>query len=107
MSDEPETTIYPDRLSFNGYPVIGHCIKHVIKGLKPKRNKVPETAWTPQLYRMFDSLKVVRGVLYRDALVEGERKQQLVIPQCLTAFVLRSLHSQMGHLGVTKTGAFC
>ncbi|XP_033726170.1 uncharacterized protein LOC117315873 [Pecten maximus] len=89
------------------YIVIGPCIENVLHGYRPPRDEIPKESWNPHLYRQYDSLKVVRGILYREVPDDGRRRHLFVIPEVLVPFVLRSLHSNMGHLGVAKTLTLC
>ena len=55
------------------------------------------------MFRNFDRLKLINKVLYREVVVDEKKVNQLVVPSCLTEYVLRSIHNQMGHPGRDKT----
>lgn len=88
-------------------PVLRICVKHVRDRIKPMRHHIPQESWNPTLYKNFDSLRLSRGILYRDTMINGENKSQLVIPSNMVPIVLRSLHNNMGHLAVARTLSLC
>lgn len=55
------------------------------------------------MHNIFNSLKLVRGVLHRESEVEKEKKNQLVLPECFIEQVLTGLHNNMGHPGKDRT----
>ena len=55
------------------------------------------------MYRTFRSLKLIRGMLYRESENYSEKRNQLVLPCCFTEQVLNGLHNDMGHPGKDRT----
>lgn len=55
------------------------------------------------MYRNFSSLKLIRGVLYRESENDSEKINQLVLPCCFMEEVLSGLHNDMGHPGKDRT----
>ena len=49
------------------------------------------------MLKIFKSLKLIRGVLYREVENEGCIKKQLLLPYCFIEQVLNGLHNDMGH----------
>ncbi len=70
--------------------------------------KVPSTARVelpelPPLLREWTSLELIDGVLYRKRHNNATLSYQLVLPDELRPFVLKSYHDDMGHLGIDRT----
>ncbi|KAK7945555.1 hypothetical protein WMY93_001283 [Mugilogobius chulae] len=70
--------------------------------------KVPPTARAelpelPLLLREWTKLELIDGVLYRKRQDNDTLSYQLVLPEDLRPFVLKSLHDDMGHLGIDRT----
>lgn len=70
--------------------------------------KVPPTARVelPELallLREWTRLELIDGVLYRKRHNNAALSYQLVLPDELRPFVLKSLHNDMGHLGIDRT----
>ena len=55
------------------------------------------------MYKIFNSLKMVRGLLYRDVMSDSETKRQLVLPYCFIELVLTAFHNDMGHPSKDRT----
>ena len=53
--------------------------------------------------KIFDHLCLVRGVLYREVEISGEKRKQLVIPKTFVRNVLTRLHNDQGHPGRDRT----
>ena len=53
--------------------------------------------------KKFDSLKMIRGILYREIHINNEKINQLVLPKCYRNLVLQGLHSDIGHPGKERT----
>ena len=53
--------------------------------------------------KKFDSLKMIRGILYREIQINNEKINQLVLPKCYRNLVLQGLHSDIGHPGKERT----
>lgn len=83
------------------------CIRQVLQlvesGEKPPptlRKEVPELYL---LLREWNRLEVLDGVLYRKRQEGAQTHHQLVLPEDLRPLVLKSLHDDMGHMGVDRT----
>ncbi|MCG8035390.1 MAG: DDE-type integrase/transposase/recombinase [Candidatus Thiodiazotropha taylori] len=55
------------------------------------------------MFKQFSSLKLIRGMLYREVKVDRETKTQLVLPSCFIEQVLLGLHNEMGHPSRDRT----
>lgn len=55
------------------------------------------------MLKTFKSLKLIRGILYRETVTENEKKSQLVLPSCYIEQVLCGLHNDMGHPSKDRT----
>lgn len=55
------------------------------------------------LLREWSRLKLVNGVLYWEKKEEEKHLLQLILPPDLCPVVLRSLHNDMGHMGIKQT----
>ncbi|XP_027895131.1 uncharacterized protein LOC114158020 isoform X1 [Xiphophorus couchianus] len=64
------------------------------------RLELPEL---PLLLRELSRLEIQNGILYRKRKDGPNVSYQLVLPEALRATALRSLHHDMGHLGVERT----
>lgn len=53
--------------------------------------------------RHFNSFKIIRGVLYREVVYNGEEVKQLVLPKIYHQKVLKGLHTDIGHPGRDRT----
>ena len=87
-------------------PVIGPFLKYFIAGTKPNRKqRQAEPRHVLDLVRQWDRMKVSKdGVLYR--IINDPHEgllEQLVLPKCLKAEVLRLLHDKAGHQGIERT----
>ena len=47
------------------------------------------------MLKIFSSLKLVRGVLYRETQVDSQKKNLLVLPSCFIEQVLTGLHNDI------------
>ena len=56
------------------------------------------------MFKQFNSLKLVRGMLYREVVVDNQKKTQLVLPSSYVESVLKGLHNDMGHPTLANTG---
>ncbi|KAK3101184.1 hypothetical protein FSP39_001606 [Pinctada imbricata] len=68
---------------------------------KPRKDELRSYADTI-MYKNYDRLKLKKGVLYREVMVDDRKVDQLVVPSCLIEYVLRSIHNKMGHPGRDK-----
>lgn len=83
-----------------------HCIGlwvRAVRDKKPPRKSDINSKADLAMLKTFNSLKIIRGLLYREVLTESERKQQLVLPPCYVEQVLRGLHNDMGHPSKDRT----
>ncbi|KAK7906795.1 hypothetical protein WMY93_015407 [Mugilogobius chulae] len=64
------------------------------------REELPEL---PLLLREWNRLELEDGVLYRRRQEGDKVNLQLVLPPALRSVVLKSLHSDMGHMGIERT----
>ena len=53
--------------------------------------------------KKFNSLKMIRGVMYREIQINDEMVNQLVLPECYRNSVLKGLHTDIGHPGKERT----
>lgn len=83
------------------------CIRELIHQLETGE-KIPPAARAelpelPLLLREWSRLELVDGVLYRRRQDNEEVSYQLVLPEELRPLVLKSLHDDMGHMGIERT----
>ena len=55
------------------------------------------------MHKLFNSLKLIRGVLYRELDIDNEKKHLLLLPTCFIEQVLTGLQNDMGHPGKDRT----
>jgi hypothetical protein len=84
-------------------PCLRHWIGFVRDKCKPKRNQLPMSPENSSMYRTFDSLQLIRGVLHRVCTVNGEQRKQIVLPSEFIVTALRGLHNDVGHPGRDRT----
>ncbi|CAI5671417.1 unnamed protein product [Oreochromis niloticus] len=83
------------------------CIRELIHQLETGE-RIPPTARAelpelPFLLREWSRLELVDGVLYRRRRDHEDLLYQLVLPEELRPSVLKSLHEDMGHMGIERT----
>ena len=82
-----------------------NMVRELLKmGVRPSNAEAKTVS--PQarkLHQQWDKLKLQHEVLYRTVTIEGDRVDQLVLPQCLVKRVLTLVHDEMGHQGIDKT----
>ena len=83
--------------------VIGVWMRAVRDKLRPAKESMLNGPEHNAMRRNFESLKLVRGVLYREVNVDGESRQQLVLPSVYRTQVLKGLHDEIGHPGRDRT----
>ena len=76
---------------------------HIAAGKKPQRHLVPVSPFDQTIYRNFDKLSLIDGVIYRTVMVDNQERRQLVIPSTCVPLVLEMAHDDMGHQGRDKT----
>jgi transposase InsO family protein len=84
-------------------PLIRWWLPYVKNGQRPRRNEVPGGAEFAVLFRNFDKLRLIGGTLYREVEIDGETKNQLVLPASQIPVVLKYVHNNMGHPGRDRT----
>ena len=80
----------------NGDTCIGFWIRTVKDRKKPDKKGQFTQEKDSAMLKSFNSLKIIRGLLYREVLTECETKNQLVLPSCFIEQVLKGLHNDMG-----------
>lgn len=83
--------------------VICHWLPFLRQNRKPNRKTMPVTPDTTTMFRVWDSLQLKRGVLYRIVYDRETDIQQLVLPYGMRDTVLKALHNDIGHPGRDKT----
>lgn len=86
---------------------IDPCIRELIHQLETGE-RIPPTARAelpelPFLLREWSRLELVDGILYRRRRDNEDLSYQLVLPEELRPSVLKSLHEDMGHMGIERT----
>lgn len=83
-------------------PVIGPTIKALKHGQWPE--DLEATPEVSQMKRELGRLQLRDGLLHRTSKKpSGEESAQLVLPAVFRSVVLKSLHDDMGHLGIERT----
>ncbi|KAK7921783.1 hypothetical protein WMY93_008685 [Mugilogobius chulae] len=84
-------------------PSIRELIHQIETGEKVPPTARAELPELPLLLREWTKLELIDGVLYRKRQDNDTLSYQLVLPEDLRLFVLKSLHDDMGHLGIDRT----
>ena len=84
-------------------PFLRRWINCVRSGRKPQRTQIPPTADDMAMLRVFPSLRLNQGVLYRDWQGDQGLKSLLVLPRLFVSKALRYLHNEGGHPGRDRT----
>ena len=89
-------------------PDIGPIYRWVTTGNRPHSNDITmESPETRHYWILWDSLKLVDGLLYKQFLKKDGTGEflQFLVPKCLREEILQQLHSSLqgGHLGQKKT----
>ncbi|KAJ8339479.1 hypothetical protein SKAU_G00362650 [Synaphobranchus kaupii] len=82
---------------------ICEVLRQIESGEKPPpslRKELPELCL---LLREWNRLEVLNGILYRKRQEGAQTHYQLVLPESLRSLALKSLHDDMGHMGVERT----
>lgn len=82
-------------------PVIGVMIQCLERG--DEANFVPNSQDLKLMFQQRKRLEMRDGLLYRKYLSDGDATYQFVAPKSLRAAILKSLHDEMGHLGLERT----
>lgn len=82
---------------------IREVILQLETGQKPPPTLRQELPELPLLLREWPRLEIKEGVLYRKRKEMGRTTFQLVLPKELRATAMKSLHDDMGHLGIERT----
>ena len=85
-------------------PVISRVIKYLEEGVcPPTRVRRGEDLDVQLLLKDWDKLVLKGGVLYRRRIDKGKVTMQLVLPRKYKRLALKSLHDEVGHLGIERT----
>ncbi|KAG1939020.1 interleukin-1 receptor accessory protein-like 1-A [Pimephales promelas] len=84
-------------------PAIREVIYQLETGEKVSSTVREELPELPLLLREWNRLQLEDGVLYRRRQDEDKLVLQLVLPPVLRPTILKSLHSDMGHMGIERT----
>uniref|UniRef100_A0A3Q1EKL9 Gypsy retrotransposon integrase-like protein 1 n=1 Tax=Acanthochromis polyacanthus TaxID=80966 RepID=A0A3Q1EKL9_9TELE len=84
-------------------PVIREVIHQMETGEKVPPTVRPELPDLMLLLRELNRLELQENILYRRRNEGGKISFQLVLPEELRSMVFKSLHSDMGHLGIERT----
>lgn len=112
---------YEEEDQLGGLPVIPHltiaelvqkqradtCIREVINQMETGEKPPPSIRKElPEIYLMlreWNRLELLNGVLYRRRQEGARMFYQLVLPEELRPSVLKSLHDDLGHMGIERT----
>ena len=81
---------------------IGFLVRAVRNKTQPHRDTLGKRE-VLAMHQLFSSLKLIRGVLFRDLDIDNEKKHLLLLPTCFIEQVLTGLHNDMGHPGKDRT----
>ncbi|XP_063438199.1 uncharacterized protein LOC134719148 [Mytilus trossulus] len=84
-------------------PVIRYWIDNVMKKKSPRKEDIPAVPFHRLLHSNFNRLILKDGILFRRTTVDGESKDQLILPASQIKTVLNYLHNNMGHQGRDRT----
>ena len=86
-------------------PVTRYWLGCIRDSNKPHRNNLPlhQQQAHAVFHRNFDRLRIVRGVLVREIVIEKEKKNQIILPASCVNVALQYIHCGMGHPGRDKT----
>ena len=83
--------------------ILSQWIHHLRCNTKPQRDELCESPFLSILLKVANSLHLRRGVLYRDAVIDGQVRPQLVLPSKFVSEVLDGIHNRCGHPGRDRT----
>ena len=81
---------------------MGYWVRLLRDRKLPNKNDI-HTHADLTMFKQFNSLKLVRGMLYREVVVDNQKKTQLVVPSSYVESVLKGLHNDMGHPSKDRT----
>ncbi|KAM9741692.1 uncharacterized protein ACNS7B_012695 isoform 1-T1 [Menidia menidia] len=84
-------------------PAIREVIHQLETGEKVLPSVREELSDLPLLLREWNRLELVDGIVYRRRYDGDKRIYQLILPPKLRPAVLKSLHHDMGHMGIERT----
>ena len=82
--------------------LLGFWVRLVRDRKQPDRTEIHSREDSAML-KTFKSLKLIRDILYRETVIENEKKSQPVLPSCYIEQVLCGLHNDMGHPSKDRT----
>jgi len=87
---------------------IGWIMAELKSGRKPDWEEVSRmNAEIRSYWNQWESLKIVKNVLYRQCLVGEETVDQIVVPVSERTSILQELHGKPVHVGIARTVALC
>ena len=95
-----------DQREIRKQQIIDSCLGYWVRLLRdrklPNKNDI-HTRADLTMFKQFNSLKLVRGMLHREVVVDNQKKTQLVLPSSFVESVLKGLHNDMGHPSKDRT----
>ena len=70
---------------------------------RPAKNSIDFNPDNVHFQKIFDNLCLIRGVLYREVVINTEKRKQLVVPKTFVRNILTRLHNDQGHPGRDRT----
>ena len=77
-------------------PCLGYWVRLLRDRKMPNKSDI-RTRADLTMFKQFNSLKLIRGMLYREVLIDSQKRTQLVLPSSFVESVLTGLHNDMGH----------
>ena len=99
----PGLSVADIRVAQNSDSVLSEWLRNVRTGQNTQRSDKLSQQDFQALGRVFHQLNFKRGVLYRRATIDGQVRDQLVVPACYVKSVLTGLHDDVGHPGRDRT----
>ncbi len=84
-------------------PVLRKWVEAVRTRARPRKDSLPFSTDNSAYLKIFPSLTLIHGVLYRNVTINGEDRKQLVVPNHLISSILQGLHNDNGHPGRDRT----
>ena len=85
--------------------IIQEWKQNIVNKRKPNRATLrykPAHRW---FHDNYDKFEIKGGVLFRNAIISGNTRQQIILPLSQVTSVLHSLHNDMGHPGRERTSS--